>query len=121
MAQEFTASPLDPATKISQFVSTFNSQIDDLTAIFSETASFTVAHGGFYKVDATSGAVTVTLPAAASNTGMRLDIKKIDASGNAVTVDGNAAETIDGAATVTLSSQYDDVTVVCDGTEWFIL
>jgi len=121
MAQEYTASPLDPATKISQFVSTFNSEIDELTAIFSETASFNLTHGGFYKVNATSGAVTVTLPAAASNTGMRVSIKKIDASANAVTIDGNGSETIDGATTSSLASQYDVATLICDGTEWFSL
>jgi hypothetical protein len=121
MAQEYTASPLDPATKISQFVSTFNAEIDDLTAIFSETASFSLTHGGFYKVNATSGAVTVTLPAASSNTGMRVCIKKTDSSANAVTIDGNGSETIDGAATKALTSQYDFSCLVCDGTEWFIV
>ena len=48
-------------------------------------------------------------------------IKKIDASGNAVTIDGNGAETIDGAATQTLGAQYDSMTVFCDGTGWHII
>lgn len=71
--------------------------------------------------DATGGAITVTLPAAASSTGYQFDIKKIDASANAITIDGNGAETIDDAATATITTQYENVTVYCDGTEWWIL
>ena len=72
-------------------------------------------------VDATSGAVTVTLPAAASSIGMRLIVKKIDASANAVTIDGSGAETIDGAATQSTTTQYAGWTIVSDGTSWFVL
>lgn len=71
--------------------------------------------------DAISAAFSVDLPAAASNTGRRYHIKKIDSSANAVTVDGDASETIDGSTTKALASQYDSVTIVCDGTEWWIL
>lgn len=72
-------------------------------------------------VDATSGAITVNLLAAATaGDGFRLSIKKVDSSSNAVTVDGNAAETIDGAATQALSNQYDVITIISDGTNWSI-
>ena len=79
-----------------------------------------------YLVDATSGAVTVTLPAvadvtSANNEGRPLWVKKVDASVNAVTLDGDGSETIDGATTKALSSQYDVCCVVCDGTEWHVL
>ena len=72
-------------------------------------------------VDATAGAVTVTLPAAADSDGAYIITKKIDASANAVTVDGNGAETIDGAANIALAAQYDAVTVFCDGSTWWII
>jgi len=72
-------------------------------------------------VNATSAAVTVTLPAVASNSGRIYYIKKIDSSANAVTIDGNASETIDDSTTKVLSAQYDSVTIACDGTEWWIL
>jgi len=68
--------------------------------------------------DATGGAFDVDLPAPVS--GRRLDIKKIDASVNAVTVDGNGA-LIDGGATWPLAAQWDSVTVVSDGTDWFVV
>lgn len=72
-------------------------------------------------VDATSGAITITLPTAASANGRHYTIKKIDSSSNAVTVDGDGAETIDGATTVSLAAQYDAVEVVSNGTAWFIV
>jgi hypothetical protein len=80
------------------------------------TTSHTVA-----LCDATLGAITMTLPAAASSTGRRYFIKKVDVSANAVTVDGNGAETIDGSATAVLASQYDSIEIVCDGTQWWII
>ena len=71
--------------------------------------------------DATGAAFTITLPAAASSTGLELTFKKIDVSGNAVTIDGNASETIDGATTYALTTQYQKVTIICDGTNWLII
>ena len=71
--------------------------------------------------DASGGGFTITLPAVASHTGRVYHIKKIDSSGNLVTVDGNSSETIDDATTATLASQYDAITIQSDGDEWFIL
>lgn len=72
-------------------------------------------------VDASGGAVTITLPAADLHSGRIYDVKKIDSSANAVTVDGNGSETIDDATTQTLSSQYASLRIISDGTEWWIL
>lgn len=71
--------------------------------------------------DASGGAFTVTLPAAATCTDLILIIKKNEASANAVTIDGNASETIDSAATKILSSSMESATLQSDGTEWWIL
>lgn len=71
--------------------------------------------------DATSAAFTITLPSAASMIGSTLDVKKKDPSGNAVTIDGSGAETIDGALTQVVGSQYNSITVQSDGTEWWII
>lgn len=68
--------------------------------------------------NATGGAITVNLPAAASNTGLVLNIKKTDSSVNVVTVDGNASETIDGQTTFLLHFQYEEITIACDGSNW---
>jgi len=69
---------------------------------------------------ASSGNVTVTLPAAANNSGQKLIIKKTDSSANTVTIDGNASETIDESATKVLTIQYDSVVLVCDGSNWWV-
>lgn len=71
--------------------------------------------------DASGGAFTVTLPPAASPAGKVFYIKKTDSSANAVTIEGDGAETIDEAATRIITSQYDDVMIQSDGTEWWIL
>lgn len=57
-------------------------------------------------VDCTAGAITITLPDAVGNTGLSLYIKKIDSSGNAVTIATVNNQTIDGAATQTISTQW---------------
>jgi len=71
--------------------------------------------------DASGGAWTLTLIAAATAaTGFEVIIKKTDSSGNAITIDGNASETIDGATTYSLSGQYNAVVLVSDGSNWHI-
>jgi hypothetical protein len=72
-------------------------------------------------VSATGAARTVNLPAAADSRQKQYHIKKTDATANAVTIDPDGSETIDGAATAALSGQYDNVHIYCDGTEWHIL
>jgi hypothetical protein len=72
-------------------------------------------------IDASGGNATVNLPAAAGATDRIYYIKKIDSSANTVTIDANGAETIDGATTQTLLTQYDALQIVSDGTQWFIL
>lgn len=76
---------------------------------------------GLVLADATAGNVTVNLPPAASNADRVLHVKRIDATANTVTIDGDGAETIDGATTASLAVQYESVTLGCDGTEWWIL
>lgn len=68
--------------------------------------------------DATAGAMTLTLPTANGIPGVQKTLKKIDVSSNHITVACNGSETIDGVATKTLSSQWDKITVVSDGTNW---
>jgi len=70
--------------------------------------------------DCTSNAITVNLPSAIGNQA-RLTIKKIDSGGNAVTVDGQGSQTIDGSETATLSAQYASVTIISDNNNWFIV
>lgn len=63
---------------------------------------------------------TVTLPTAADNTHRVITVKKVDSGTGQTIIDGEGAETIDGAANVKLYKQYESVTLVCDGTAWHL-
>jgi hypothetical protein len=88
----------------------------------SQTSTYTATTTDYFiPCNATGGALTIDLPAASGNTGLTFVIKKTDSSFNAVTIDPNSSETIDGAATTTLNTQFEAVTIVCDGSNWQIL
>jgi lysophospholipase L1-like esterase len=71
-------------------------------------------------VDDTAGAVVITLQTAALAEKKVLYVKKIGAT-NTVTIDAAGAETIDGATTKVLSTQYERVAIQSNGTAWFII
>jgi hypothetical protein len=52
--------------------------------------------------------------------GKQITIKKVDSGAGNVIIDGNGA-LIDGAATITLTNQYESVTLQWDGTKWNII
>lgn len=89
-----------------------------------KTSAYTVKQadeGKMIPVDATSAGVTITLPTVAlAGNGFRVGIKKIDSSAFVVTVDGDAAETVDGATGITLTVQYEAVWLICTGTVWYV-
>lgn len=78
--------------------------------------------GGLYLCDATAGAFTLQ-PNSNVNCpyGEEYAFKKVDASANAVTITPTNGKTIDGAASVVLSSQYDSTRIVWDAVSdaWF--
>lgn len=71
--------------------------------------------------NAASGNVTITLPTAASTPGYRFDVKRIDNSGNSCTVVRSGSDTIDGITSLSLDLQYTAITVVSNGSAWYIL
>ena len=58
-------------------------------------------------VDCTAGAITITFPPASQMQGVRITVKKVDVSGNAITLSG----TIDGAANPTISASMARYTI----------
>jgi hypothetical protein len=62
---------------------------------------------------------TVTLMTAASAAGRIVTVKQLGAG--AVTVDGNGAETIDGAANYAIPAANGSVQLYSDGTSWYIV
>ena len=92
-----------------------------LTNLRAVTAAASVRLSGeTLLVDATAGAVTVTLPIGRRYRGWRATVKKVDASLNAVTVNAGTA-TIDGAGTVALAAQWQSLSCQSDGVNWFIV
>jgi hypothetical protein len=81
------------------------------------TSDTTLTTQTYVAVDATSSVVTITLPAAASNTNKIYTIKKIDST-NSVVIDPNGSETIDGSSTITLTTQWDMIKIISNGTNW---
>ncbi len=70
-----------------------------------------------------SAARTVILPPVAQvRAGGWIRLVKTSAAAFAITLDGNASETIDGAATYAgVDAAYDTVLLFCTGTDWVIL
>lgn len=95
------------------------------TTFAAKTADYTILDDdGVVNLFVTTGATdrTMTLPTAADNSGRIITVKKVDSGANKVILDGEGAETIDGALTQTgITSQYDFCTLQCDGTEWHII
>lgn len=97
-------------------------QMDEATR--TETAAYTAQPWDHtIRVDATDGAVTVTLPPAELCKGKVYVVLKADASANAVTVDGHASEEIGlpGATTVSTSTEGVGWTLQSTGSAWDII
>lgn len=94
---------------------------DQFVKVRTETSTYTATLSDYVILcDATSAAFTVTLPLAA-NGKIEYNIKKIDSTANAVTVDGNGTETIDGALTQVIGVQYNSMMIVSDLSNWYII
>lgn len=87
--------------------------------VVSVTAAYSAKiDDGVVLADATGGAFTVTLPSATGSAGAVLRIKRLNSGANAVTVSGAGGQTIDGAATSSLTTQYQVLSLVSDGANW---
>lgn len=84
--------------------------------VVTKTANYTIV-GEDVLVIASGAGTTITLPSAATSRGRTLRVKRNDAT-NSVTVN-TAAGLIDGASTVTLSTNKETLSVISDGTGWF--
>jgi len=71
--------------------------------------------------DAVGAPFAITLPLASSASGYRFFVKKIDSTTNAVTLTRSGSDTIDGSTTAAISVQYTSLSVLSNGTNWFIV
>lgn len=104
--------------------------LDDITDLLHKLDHYIVEKDAAYTatstdyiilVDASTGDITIALPAASSSTNYGLIIKKIDSSGHSVIIDADSTEKIDGEQTIELNLQYSYIHIVCDGDEWHII
>lgn len=85
------------------------------------TASETIKDDDYFLVvDATTAPVTLTLPPAKGNTGREISVKKVDFTGNAMTLAADGTDLIDWAATKATTTSLTCITVICDGTYWWV-
>lgn len=98
-------------------------QIDNSVAFAARaiTQNHTVTAGDHtIFANATSTNITVALPTAANIMGRQYVIKRVDSSGNSVTIDPDGSETIEGASTMTLADQR-SVVIQSDNSNWWIV
>lgn len=91
------------------------------TTYTTQTTTYSAVNKNVIGADSSGGAFVVTIPLAASNANGFIAIKKIDSSGNAVTMTASGADTIDGLASQSMSVQYDSVSLYSDGvSKWYV-
>jgi hypothetical protein len=89
------------------------------TSIVSISSNTTLANGNTaILVDASAGTKTITLPAPTA--GKIFHIKKIDSSTNTVVISPPSG-TIDGAASKSLLTKNDSLTIISDGINFFLI
>lgn len=111
-----------------QAVSTGTTTITGTTLTGETNAITTIASNtvlddtfGVLLVNAGAGSVTVQLPFASAYALKRYTVKKIDGSGNAVIIQGQAGDTIDGDPNYNITVQNDTIKIISNGTNWYII
>lgn len=112
-------------TAIESINTNVDAAIDAVKLLFAvvttKSSAYPTVAGDDGTLFAVSGNTTITLLAAATaGAGHRIGVYKSDGAGTIVTIDGNASETINGSATITLINQYEAAVLVCDGSNWII-
>ena len=113
------------ATELNAALAELQSDIDtravisDVFSITSSSGTFTAVANETHLVDTSGGVSTITLPAASADRFVRIKDKG-NAQSNNITINP-ASGTIDGAVAILIDSNFASVTLVSDGTNWFIL
>ena len=94
---------------------------NNLTVVSKTTTYTATTTDDVILCDTSGGAWTLSLFAASGNSGKRLIIKKTTNDFTQLTIDPNSTETIDGQTTTTLDTQFETLTIVCDGTNWRVV
>ena len=85
-----------------------------------QTGNFTAANGKLYTVSPAGATLNVQLPAPAANFHCIIKDLSGDMDTKTTTIVRNGVELIDGiAANITLTSEYESISLFSDGTNWF--
>ena len=119
----FTGGTIYGATN---FTSTISSGGTDLNNLFQSkrvisaiTNSVTAINNYRYMASASTGNISIALPAASTSQNFEVVVKKTDSSDNSVII--TSSSLVDGATATTLTSQFESVTLNCDGLSWYII
>src|SRR6266540_1246944 len=105
----------------SAYVQGFQSNAGNFYRVDNVTTNITAALTQYwFDIDATSGNITITLPAAStafgSGMGIQYVFRRMDATGNTITVSRAGSDTINAATTFTLGTQYEVKELQCTST-----
>jgi len=117
---DYTASMTDPRMipdvgKVTSMLAVAGSSIKTVNSNYSVLAT-----DGTILVDATSANVTITLPNAATNLGLKQVIKRIDTSANTIVVN-SISGTIDGVANIGINTVWQAYTLQSNGSNWYVI
>lgn len=89
----------------------------------SKTTTYPItATDDFIPINASASSFTVTLPTAVGASGKMYTLKSTHAQAAfVITVATTSSQTIDGATTTTINTQYEVLTVISDGANWHIV
>jgi len=83
-----------------------------------QTGAIAAALGELIRVDVSGGVATVTLPTAVGGTNREIWVKLTTAATNNCTINTFGGETIDGAASHVMNTDYEWVKLRSDGANW---
>jgi len=92
-----------------------------LESVKTNQVSYTLSTKQVVLVDATAGGKVMLLPASITSQDITYIIKKIDASTNTVQLLADGSDTIEGSGAYTLNTPNQNVRVICNGTNWYII
>ena len=119
VAFDNTADPLLP-TNVQDVLDVVIGELNRTLGVKDITSDYTITYDdGVLLVDSTGGPITLTLPSPAVLPRVQYKIK--DSGGVANSNNIVVAGTIDGVLNYTLNSAYESITLITDGTSWYII
>jgi len=85
-----------------------------------KSADYTAVINEFVLASTITVDVTITLPTSIGVTGQQINVSKRDNNGFNIIVNTTSSQTINNDLTKTITSQYDNVTLISDGANWII-